>query len=65
MKMVGTVIMERGVLLLGTPEYMYNQGLTRAYESLKNVLANLAVVFQNLQAQQNFHRPWPVGRGLS
>ena len=25
--------------------------------------ANLAVVFQNLQAQQNFH--WPVGRGLS
>ena len=39
--------------------------LTRAYESLKNVLANLAVVFQNLQAQQNFHWPWPVGRGLS
>ena len=28
---------------------------TRAYESLKNVLANPAVVFQNLQAQQNFH----------
>ena len=26
--------------------------LTRAYESFKNVLANLAVVFQNLQAQQ-------------
>ena len=23
---------------------------TRAYESLKNILANLAVVFQNLQA---------------
>ena len=40
-------------------------GLTRASESLKNVLANLAVVFQNLQAQQNFHLPWPVGRGLS
>ena len=39
--------------------------LTRASESLKNVLANLAVVFQNLQAQQNFHWPWPVGRGLS
>ena len=38
---------------------------TRAYESLKNVLANLAVVFQNLQAQQNFHWPWPVVRGLS
>ena len=37
----------------------------RAYESFKNVLANLAVVFQNLQAQQHFHRPWPVGRGLS
>ena len=34
-------------------------------ESLKNVLANLAGVFQNLQAQQNFHWPWPVGRGLS
>ena len=41
-------------------------GLTRASESLKNVLANLAVVFQNLQAQQIVHRPWPVvGRGLS
>ena len=38
---------------------------TRAYESLKNLLANLAVVFQNLQAQQNLHWPWPVGRGLS
>ena len=38
---------------------------TRASESLKNVLANLAVVFQNLQAQRNFHWPWPVGRGLS
>ena len=35
------------------------QVATRAYESLKNVLANLAVVFQN------FHWPWPVGRGLS
>ena len=34
-------------------------------ESFKNVLANLTVVFQNLQAQQNFHWPWPVGRGLS
>ena len=34
-------------------------------QSLKNVLANLAVVFQNLQTQQNFHWPWPVGRGLS
>ena len=33
---------------------------TRASESLKNVLANLAVVFQNLQAQQNFHGPRPV-----
>ena len=32
---------------------------------VKNVLANLAVVFQNLQAQQNFNWPWPVGRGLS
>ena len=41
------------------------KGFTRAYESLKNVLANLAMVFQNLQAQQNFHWPWPVGRGLS
>ena len=39
--------------------------LTRASKSLKNVLANLAWVFQNLQAQQNFHWPWPVGRGLS
>ena len=39
--------------------------LTRAFESFKNVLANLAVVFQNLQAQQNFHWPWPGGRGLS
>ena len=39
--------------------------LTRASESLKNVLSNLAVVFQNLQAQQNFHWPWPVGCGLS
>ena len=39
--------------------------LTRASENLKNVLANLAVVFQNRQAQQNFHWPWPVGRGLS
>ena len=39
--------------------------LTRASESLKNVLANLAVVFENLQAQQNFHWLWPVGRGLS
>ena len=39
--------------------------VARASESLKNVLANLAVVFQNLQAQQNFHWPWPVGRGLS
>ena len=39
--------------------------LTRASESLKNVLANLAVVFQNLQAQQNFHWPRPIGRGLS
>ena len=29
--------------------------LTTASESLKNVLANLAWVFQNLQAQQNFH----------
>ena len=38
---------------------------SRAYESLKNVLANLAVVFLNLQAQQNFHWPWPVGGGLS
>ena len=40
-------------------------GETGAYESLKNVLANLEVVFQNLQAQQNFHWPLPVGRGLS
>ena len=39
--------------------------LTRASESLKNVLANLAVVLQNLQAQQNVHCPWPVGLGLS
>ena len=39
--------------------------LTRASESLKNVLANLAVVVQNLQTQQNVHWPWPVGRGLS
>ena len=39
--------------------------LTRASESLKNVLANLTVVFQNIQAQQNFHWPWPGGRGLS
>ena len=31
--------------------------LTTASESLKNVLANLAWVFQNLQAQQNFHCP--------
>ena len=23
------------------------------------------VVFQNLQAHQNIHWPWPVGRGLS
>ena len=23
------------------------------------------VDFENLQAQQNFHCPWPVGRGLS
>ena len=38
---------------------------TRAYESLKNVLANLSVVLQNLQAQQNFHWPWPIGRVLS
>ena len=38
---------------------------TRASESLKNVLANLAVVFQNLQAQQNFHWAWSVGRDLS
>ena len=29
------------------------------------VLANLAVVFQNIHAQQNFHWPRPVGRGLS
>ena len=41
------------------------RALTRASESLKNVLANLVVVFQNLQAQQNFHWPWPVDRGLS
>ena len=26
---------------------------------------HLYMVFQNLQAQQNFHWPWPVGRGLS
>jgi len=26
-------------------------------ESLKNVLANLAWVFQNLQVQHNFHSP--------
>ena len=39
--------------------------VTRAYESLKNVLANLAVVFQNLLAQQNVHWHWPVCRGLS
>ena len=32
-------------------------GLIRAYASFKNVLANLTVVFQNQQAQQNFH--WP------
>ena len=38
---------------------------TRASESLKNVLANLAVVFQSLQAQQNYHWPRPVDRGLS
>ena len=38
---------------------------SRASESLKNVLANLAVVSQNLQAQQHFHWPWPVDRGLS
>ena len=29
------------------------------------LLANLAVVFQNLQAKQHFQWPWPVGRGLS
>ena len=39
--------------------------LTRASESFKNVLANLAWVFQNLQAKQKFHWPWPVGRGHS
>ena len=39
--------------------------LTRASENLKKCTGNLAVVFQNLQAQQNFHWPWPVGRGLS
>ena len=39
--------------------------LTRASESFKHVLANLAVVFQNLQAQQNFHWPWSIGRGFS
>ena len=48
-----------------TRAYESFAGETRAYESLKNVLANLAVVFQNLQAQQIFHWPWPVGRGLS
>ena len=46
-------------------QYYMKNVETRAYESLKNVLANLAVVFQNLQAQQNFHWPWPVSRGLS
>ena len=25
----------------------------------------MAVVFQNLEALQNFYWPWPVGRGLS
>ena len=43
----------------------HKPGETRASESLKNALENLAVLFQNLQAQQNFHWPWTVGRGLS
>jgi len=47
-----------------TGQGQWNQ-LTRASESLKNVLANLAVVFQNIQAQRNVHWPWPVSRGLS
>ena len=39
------------------PVHFLNFHETRAYESLKNVVANLAVVVQNLQAQQNVH--WP------
>ena len=47
----------------GPVDFETPRPVTRASESLKNVLANL--VFQNLQAQQNFHWSWPVGRGLS
>ena len=49
----------------GRVDFETPRPVTRASESLKNVLASLAVVFQNLQAQQNFHWPWPVGPGLS